>query len=232
MWDVEGPAGDFSTWNTSSHSLVSPQTLIKYLIPTETLASISFSFHPPLSLSGSSTASQWCPGKTRTLNSLKNHTFWSAWYVQAISYLSVRNKLAGIINLTLWLFTLPHSQGSLTEGIQACCWSRWSDKICECCWQECGEHGLKECLATFHYCTTGQQTCLKNHPCVVPNLYGFHGTQRRCSEKLVLVVFIHTMETKGHHNCFITNILQNIFFCVPQRKESHTGLEWYGGLCL
>lgn len=128
---------------------------------------------PPLSLSGSSLHHNDVPGKTITLNCLKNHTFWSAWYVQAISYLSVRNKLAGIINLTLWLFTLPHSQGSLTEGIQACCWSRWSGQKYVCCWQECGEHGLKECLATFHYCTTGQQTRLKNHPCVVPNLYGF-----------------------------------------------------------
>ncbi len=25
--------------------------------------------------------------------------------------------------------------------------------------------------------------------------------------------------------CLIPNILQNIFFCVPQKNESHTGLE-------
>ncbi len=25
--------------------------------------------------------------------------------------------------------------------------------------------------------------------------------------------------------CLVTNILQNIFFCVQQKKESHTGLE-------
>ncbi len=26
-------------------------------------------------------------------------------------------------------------------------------------------------------------------------------------------------------NCFVTNILQNIFFCVQQKKETHTGFE-------
>jgi len=25
-------------------------------------------------------------------------------------------------------------------------------------------------------------------------------------------------------NCLVTNILQNIFFCVQQNKETHTGL--------
>ncbi len=29
-------------------------------------------------------------------------------------------------------------------------------------------------------------------------------------------------------NCLVTNILQNIFFCVQQRKETHTGLEVEG----
>ncbi len=30
-------------------------------------------------------------------------------------------------------------------------------------------------------------------------------------------------------NCFVTNILQNIFFCVFQKKETHTGLEQLKG---
>ncbi len=29
-------------------------------------------------------------------------------------------------------------------------------------------------------------------------------------------------------NCLVTNILQNIFFCVQQRKEAHTGLGQLG----
>ncbi len=26
-------------------------------------------------------------------------------------------------------------------------------------------------------------------------------------------------------NCLVTNILQNIFFCTQQKKETHIGLE-------
>ncbi len=26
-------------------------------------------------------------------------------------------------------------------------------------------------------------------------------------------------------NCLVTNFLKNIFFCVQQKKETHTGLE-------
>jgi len=26
-------------------------------------------------------------------------------------------------------------------------------------------------------------------------------------------------------NCLVTNIIQNIFFCVQQKKETHTGLD-------
>ncbi len=30
-------------------------------------------------------------------------------------------------------------------------------------------------------------------------------------------------------SCFVTNILQNIFFCVQQKKETHTGLDQVEG---
>ncbi len=30
-------------------------------------------------------------------------------------------------------------------------------------------------------------------------------------------------------NCLFTNILQNIVFCVQQKKETHTGLEQLDG---
>ncbi len=33
----------------------------------------------------------------------------------------------------------------------------------------------------------------------------------------------------GTNNCLVTHILQNIFFCVQQKKEMHTGLEQLEG---
>jgi len=30
-------------------------------------------------------------------------------------------------------------------------------------------------------------------------------------------------------NCLVTDILQNIFFCVQQKKKNHTGLEQLEG---
>ncbi len=33
----------------------------------------------------------------------------------------------------------------------------------------------------------------------------------------------------GTSNCLITNILQNIFFCVQQKKETHTRSEQIEG---
>ncbi len=33
----------------------------------------------------------------------------------------------------------------------------------------------------------------------------------------------------GAANCLITNIFQNIFFCVKQKKETHTVLEQLAG---
>ncbi len=34
------------------------------------------------------------------------------------------------------------------------------------------------------------------------------------------------MEVNRTQNGLITSFLQNILFCVPQKKETHTGLEW------
>ncbi len=33
----------------------------------------------------------------------------------------------------------------------------------------------------------------------------------------------------GAANCLVTNIFQNIFFCVKQKKETHTVLEQLEG---
>jgi len=38
-----------------------------------------------------------------------------------------------------------------------------------------------------------------------------------------------TVEVNGNRNSLVTNILQNIVFCAPQKKETHTGLERHDG---
>ncbi len=35
----------------------------------------------------------------------------------------------------------------------------------------------------------------------------------------------YIMKVSGDRNCSFANIPQNIFFCVQQKKESHSGLE-------
>ncbi len=35
------------------------------------------------------------------------------------------------------------------------------------------------------------------------------------------------LDVTGSQNCLVTNILQNILFYVPPKKEIHTGLEWH-----
>ncbi len=35
------------------------------------------------------------------------------------------------------------------------------------------------------------------------------------------------VEVGSTRNCLVTNILPNIFFCVPQKKKSHTGLLFH-----
>jgi len=36
-------------------------------------------------------------------------------------------------------------------------------------------------------------------------------------------------KSMGSINCLFANILQNIFFCVHQKKETHTGLKQLEG---
>ncbi len=38
-----------------------------------------------------------------------------------------------------------------------------------------------------------------------------------------------TMEVNGAQNCSVSHILQNIFHCVQQNKNIHTGLELIEG---
>ncbi len=40
---------------------------------------------------------------------------------------------------------------------------------------------------------------------------------------------INTMEVNGDHQLFDYSILQNIFFYVQQKRETHTGLEQHEG---
>lgn len=55
---------------------------------------------------------------------------------------------------------------------------------------------------------------------VVPKLYVLLSSLelKRCSEKH-LFYFVHTIEVNGNLNCLVTNILQDILFCVPQKNE-------------
>jgi len=48
--------------------------------------------------------------------------------------------------------------------------------------------------------------------------------KRRYFEKC-LSVFVYTMEANDNQNCLATNILQHNFYCFPQQKQSHAGLE-------
>lgn len=42
--------------------------------------------------------------------------------------------------------------------------------------------------------------------------------------------FIHSMEINGHQFCFVNNSLQNIIFCVLQKKEKqHEVMTDFGG---
>ncbi len=59
-------------------------------------------------------------------------------------------------------------------------------------------------------------------------MYDLEHKKRRYFEKC-LSVFVYTMEANDNQNCLATNILQNIFYCFPQQKESHAGLEWHEG---
>jgi len=40
---------------------------------------------------------------------------------------------------------------------------------------------------------------------------------------------LHIMEFNGDQQLLITHIVQNIFFCVKQEKETHTGLKQLEG---
>jgi len=72
-------------------------------------------------------------------------------------------------------------------------------------------------------------------PQVVPNLCEFLSSaepKRRYFEEcsLTLIVFIFLLwKSMGSVRCFITNILQNIFFCVQQERATHTGLQQLEG---
>ncbi len=78
------------------------------------------------------------------------------------------------------------------------------------------------------------------HPQVVPNLCSAEhkgryseecGTKSSSGEPLTSVEFFShpTMESMVPQNSLVTNFLQNIFLCVRQNKDIHTGLELLEG---
>jgi len=42
-------------------------------------------------------------------------------------------------------------------------------------------------------------------------------------------IFFFLRKSMGSINCLVTNILQNIFLCVQQKKEMNTGLKQLEG---
>ncbi len=81
------------------------------------------------------------------------------------------------------------------------------------------------------------------HPQLVPNLYGClcsaeHkgryseecGKQSSSGAPLTSIVFFFLLwKSMVPQNSLVTNFLQNIFLCVRQNKEMHTGLELLEG---
>ncbi len=43
------------------------------------------------------------------------------------------------------------------------------------------------------------------------------------------VFFVNIIKVCGNRNSLIDNILQNISFCVSQKTENHTSLDWHDG---
>ncbi len=50
----------------------------------------------------------------------------------------------------------------------------------------------------------------------------------RTKQLLIPIIIPILWKSKTTYNCLFTNILQNIFFCVQQKKETHTGLKQLG----
>ncbi len=67
------------------------------------------------------------------------------------------------------------------------------------------------------------------HPQVVLNIYAFLSSVEH--KRTYFEGNLATTQSQFPFiwNCLVTNIFQNIFFYVPQKKESHTRLEQYRG---
>jgi len=46
---------------------------------------------------------------------------------------------------------------------------------------------------------------------------------------LTLAIDLKTKKLIATINCLVINILQNVYFCVQQKKETHKGLEQHEG---
>ncbi len=65
------------------------------------------------------------------------------------------------------------------------------------------------------------------HPQVVSNLYEFLCSAKHKEEFFFILKKVYNQTVLGHHsqNCSVSHSLQNIFLCVRQNKDIHTGLE-------
>jgi len=56
------------------------------------------------------------------------------------------------------------------------------------------------------------------------------GNPSSCGTPLTSIVFFSIQwKSIPPHNCLVTDNIQNIFLCVQQKRETHTGLEQHEG---
>ncbi len=84
---------------------------------------------------------------------------------------------------------------------------------------------------------------LFDHPQDVSNLFEFPVSQKKIfwrmlvTKQLTVAIDFYNIfllwKSMATVSCLVTNILQNIFFCVQQQKQTHTGLresKWWHNL--
>ncbi len=73
------------------------------------------------------------------------------------------------------------------------------------------------------------QTCMTLFFCGTQNIYILKNAGNQTVSVPIEFHYIlnHTVEINGNRNCLVSNILQNIFFCIPQKKfRLRTGWGW------
>ncbi len=110
------------------------------------------------------------------------------------------------------------------------CFTRYDYKIMVTnrqffCWKNSFKYSL-----TFIYSYLNQKTCICSPSCCSKPVWLCFVDHKKYIFWRMLVtklfqvpiefhyILKHTVEINGNRNCLVTNILQNIFFCIPQKK--------------